>query len=311
MTTLPTYVIEPPDILIIRATNIVPKPPYRVQPLDALYIQASETLPDLPIRGAYGIEPDGNVNLGLAYGTVRVAGMTIEEAQEAIQKHLLKTLKETRVQVSLAQSRGLQQIQGDHLVRMDGTIGLGVYGSVYVTGMTLEQARLAIEMHLSQSLLEPEISLDVYAYNSKWYYVVLDRAGYGQTIVRLPITGRDTVLDAVSQMFGTFYMSSGKRIWLSRPNGKDPSKMQIFPVDWPALTQGGSPATNYQLLPGDRLFVQSNPLISVSNRMSQLFMPIERVMGITLLGAATVSSVEAIKSAGGAGGGAGGVGGFR
>ena len=47
---------------------------------------------------------------------------------------------------------------------MDGTIGLGVYGSVYVTGMTLEQARLAIEMHLSQSLLEPEISLDVYAY---------------------------------------------------------------------------------------------------------------------------------------------------
>jgi hypothetical protein len=61
--------IEPPDILIIRATNIVPKPPYRVQPLDALYIQASETLPDSSIRGAYGIEPDGNVNLGLAYGT--------------------------------------------------------------------------------------------------------------------------------------------------------------------------------------------------------------------------------------------------
>jgi hypothetical protein len=75
MTTLPPYVIEPPDILIIRATNIVPKPPYRVQPLDALYIQASETLPDSPIRGAYGIEPDGNVNLGLAYGTVRERGM--------------------------------------------------------------------------------------------------------------------------------------------------------------------------------------------------------------------------------------------
>ncbi|HWG42140.1 MAG TPA: polysaccharide biosynthesis/export family protein [Gemmataceae bacterium] len=309
MTTLPPYIIEPPDILIIRATNIVPKPPYRVQPLDALYIQADQTLPDLPIRGAYGIEPDGNVNLGLAYGTVRVAGMTIEEAQKAIQDHLLKTLKKTRVQVSLAQSRGMQQIQGDHIVRMDGTIGLGVYGSAYVTGMTIDQARKAIEEHLGKSLLAPEISLDVYAYNSKWYYIVVDRAGFGQTIMRLPITGRDTVLDAISQMFGTMYMSSNKHLWLARPNGKDPNDMQMFPINWPALTQGGSPATNYQLLPGDRLYVQSNPLMRANNRLNQFFAPIERVFGFTLLGAATASSVGQVGK--GTGSGAGGLGGFR
>ncbi|HEY7313480.1 MAG TPA: polysaccharide biosynthesis/export family protein [Gemmataceae bacterium] len=313
MTTLPPYVIEPPDILIIRATNIVPKPPYRIQPLDALYVQASDTLPDLPISGAYGIEPDGKINLGLAYGTVRVAEMTIEEAQTAIKEHLEKTLKKTRVQVSLASSRGLQQIQGDHLVRMDGTIGLGVYGSVYLTGMTLDQARRAIESHLSQTLLAPEISLDVYAYNSKWYYVIEDRGGLGQTIFRLPITGRDTVLDAMSQMFGTLAMSSNERIWLARPNGKDPGHMQMFPINWPALTQGGSPATNYQLLPGDRLFVQSNRLIALNNRLNQFFSPIERVFGFTLLGSATVGSVEStiLEFKNGTGGGVGGVGGFR
>jgi polysaccharide export outer membrane protein len=221
------------------------------------------------------------------------------------------TLKKTRVQVSLAQSRGMQQIQGDHLVRMDGTIGLGVYGSVYVTGMTLDQARRAIEAHLSQTLLEPEISLDVFAYNSKWYYIVMDRAGFGQTVVRLPITGRDTVLDAISQMFGTLYMSSNKKVWLARPNGADPHDMQVFPVNWPALTQGGSPATNYQLLPGDRLFVQSNPLMTANNRLNQFFAPIERVMGFTLLGAATVSSVENVGRGSGGGGGFGGFGGIR
>ncbi|HEY7426752.1 MAG TPA: polysaccharide biosynthesis/export family protein [Gemmataceae bacterium] len=315
MTSLPTYVIEPPDILIIRATNIVPKPPYRIQPLDSLYIQASQTLPDLPISGAFGIEPDGRVNLGIAYGTVRVAGMTIEEAQEAIQAHLLKTLTQTRVQVSLAQSRGLQQILGDHLVRMDGTIGLGVYGSVYVTGMTMEQARRAIEAHLGQTLLEPEISLDVYAYNSKWYYIVMDRAGFGQTVVRLPITGRDTVLDAVSQMFGTLAMSSDKHMWLARPNGADPKNMQLFPINWPALTQGGSPATNYQLMPGDRLFVKSNPLIAANNRLNQFFSPIERVLGFTLLSSATVGSVEntilEFKNGSGGGSGFGGTGTVR
>jgi polysaccharide export outer membrane protein len=162
-------------------------------------------------------------------------------------------------------------------------------------------------MHLSESLLEPEISLDVYAYNSKWYYIVADRAGLGQTVIRLPITGRDTVLDAISQMLGTLFMSSNKHIWLARPNGEDPHNMQVFPIDWAAITQGGSPATNYQLLPGDRLFVQSNRLLNANNRLNQLFTPIERVFGFTLLGAATVSSVKAIGSTGGAGG----IGGFR
>jgi polysaccharide export outer membrane protein len=292
MTTLPPYVIEPPDILLIRATNIVPKPPYRVQPLDALFIQAEPTLPDQPIRGAFGIEPDGKVNLGIAYGTVRVAGMTIEEAQAAIQDHLSKIIKGTKVQVSLAQSRGMQQIQGEHLVMMDGTIRLGTFGSVYVTGMTLDQARQAIETHLSQFLQSPEISLDVYAYNSKYYYVIMDRAGYGQTVVRLPITGKDTVLDAISWMFGTMYMSSNKHVWLARPNGDNPNHMQIFPVNWPAIAMGGSPATNYQLLPGDRLYVQSNPLVKTQNRLIQFLMPIETILGFTLLGNATVSGIE-------------------
>jgi polysaccharide export outer membrane protein len=200
----------------------------------------------------------------------------------------------------------MQQIQGDHLVRMDGTIGLGLYGGVFVAGMTIEQARRAIESHLSQFLQDPEISLDVYAYNSKWYYVILDRAGLGQTVYRLPITGRDTVLDAVSQVFGTGIVSSNRHFWLARPNGRDPNDMQIFPINWVALTQGGSPGTNYQLLPGDRVFVKANPFINLNNRLNQFFSPMERVLGFTLLGAATVSSVEAVgHPGGGVGGGAG------
>src|SRR5262249_20302890 len=36
--TLPEYVVEPPDILLIDAVRVVPKPPYRIEPLDVLYI---------------------------------------------------------------------------------------------------------------------------------------------------------------------------------------------------------------------------------------------------------------------------------
>jgi polysaccharide biosynthesis/export protein len=310
MTTLPTYVIEPPDILLITTMRVVPKPPYRIQTLDALLIQVSGTLPGEDIRGVYGVSPDGTVNLGLSYGVVNVVGMTIPEAEKAITAQLKGTLKNYQVLVSLSQARGMQQIQGDHLVRMDGTIGLGVYGSVYVAGLTLEQARTTIEQHLSKYMLEPEISIDIYSYNSKYYYIISDRAGYGATVIRLPITGKDTVLDAISMIYGLQFMSSQKHIWVARPNGQDPRKEQIFPVDWVALSKGGSPETNYQLMPGDRLFIQSNPLIALNNKMSIFFAPFERIFGITLLGSSTVqqinSTVQSIQQ-GAVGTGIGGV----
>lgn len=297
MTTLPPYVIEPPDILIITTMNVVPKPPYQVQPMDALFIQVTGTIKEKEIWGLYPIEPGGTINLGLGYGTVQVAGMTIEAAEKAVKEHLGKILKEPTVKVSLGQARARQQIQGDHLVRQDGTIGMGVYGSVYVTGMTIDQARQTIETHLSQFLLKPEISLDVYSYNSKWYYIIQDRAGWGQTVMRFPITGRDTVLDALTNMGGTWMMSSNKHLWLARPNGQNPKEMQLFPINWPALTQGGSPETNYQLLPGDRLYVRANPLNTLSMRIMQVIRPIEMTMGFGMLGfAATGEGNSVIRS---------------
>ena len=42
---------------------------------------------------------------------------------------------------------GEQVIDGQHLVRPDGTIGLGIHGNVFVTGMTLTEAKDAIHHH--------------------------------------------------------------------------------------------------------------------------------------------------------------------
>ena len=39
-------------------------------------------------------------------------------------------------------------VEGNSLVRPDGTIGLGVYGNVYVAGLTLDEARDAIANQL-------------------------------------------------------------------------------------------------------------------------------------------------------------------
>src|SRR6185437_2193564 len=153
MTTLPSYIIEPPDILFIDAIRIVPKPPYRIEPLDVLVIQVGETLPNQPVGTTpYPVSPDGTVNLGFSYGMVRVAGLTLEQAAQNIQQHLRRTLNNPTVSVALAQFRGVQQTRGEHLVQMDGCISLGSYGCVHVTGLTVSQAKCVVEKHLSRWL---------------------------------------------------------------------------------------------------------------------------------------------------------------
>jgi polysaccharide export outer membrane protein len=302
---LPPYTIEPPDVLLIDAVSVVPRPPYRIAPLDFLFIQSTRSYPNEPIAGLFGVEPEGRVNLGPSYGTVFVAGMTLEEAKAELEKKMQQIFKDARVAVSLAQSRALQQIRGEHLVGPDGSVTLGVYGSVAVTGMTLAEAKAAIEVHLGRVLLNPEISLSVSGYNSKVYYIVFDGGGYGQPMYRLPITGNETVLDALSQINGLPAVSSVKKIWVARPAPDDVAYCQVLPVDWQSITKGGSTATNYQILPGDRIHVKADDLISLDNSLAKIFSPLERIFGITLLGTETAKAIKFFNQGGGTSGGSG------
>jgi len=232
-TILPSYVIEPPDILLVDALHVVPKPPYHLRTLDVLNIRVQPVHPEAPIDGVYPVQAGGRVDLGFHYGSVSVGGLTVEEAQQKIHEHLRDYLAEPFVvSVTLADTAARQQIAGEHLVGPDGTIRLGAYGSVPVVGLTLSEAKAAIERHLSQFLEDPEVSVDVYAYNSKVYYVITQGAGLGDRVYRFPVTGNETVLDAISQINGLEQVSS-KRIWIARPT-RTPGKVQVLPVCWDA-----------------------------------------------------------------------------
>lgn len=286
-TVLPPYIIEPPDVLVIEAVHLVPKQPYRLRTNDALFIHVEGTLTEAPISQVYPVELGGVVRLGHPYGAVRVAGLTVDQAQEEITKHLKNYLREPVVSVSLAGFAGMQQIAGEHLVAPDGTVTLGSYGSVMVVGMTIAQAKQAIERHLSQFLEDPEISLNVYAYNSKVYYVVTQGAGLGDGVYRFPIKGNETVLDAISEINGLGAVSS-TRIWVARPTDV-PGQMQILPVKWEEITAQASASTNYQLMPGDRVFIAEDRLVAFDNKLAKITAPLERIMGFSLLGVGTTT----------------------
>lgn len=287
---LPEYIIEPPDILVIEALQLIPKSPYHVRSGDVLSVQVEGTLPDSPISGPYAIEPGGVLNLGAPYGLIKVGGLDVDAVQKLVHEHLLQHLRDPIATVSLLQMSGTQQIAGQHLVGPDGQVNLGSYGSVSVVGMTVPQAKAAIEAHLSLYLERPEIAVDIFAYNSKVYYIVSQGAGLGDTITRFPITGNETVLDALSNVNG-FSQVASKKMWVARPTPYT-NDVQILPVDWAAITAEGATATNYQLMPGDRLFIAEDKWVAFDTSLGKLLAPIERAMGFTLLGVNTASRLS-------------------
>jgi polysaccharide export outer membrane protein len=291
MTTLPPYDIAPPDILLVDAIRVVPRGTYVVSPTDELLIQATGTYPEYPIAGPYLVESDGTVNLGPVYGSVKVAGKSLNEARVAIDAHLRRSLTSPSVSVSLGATAGRQQISGEHLVAPDGTITLGSYGQVFVAGLTVMQAKKTIEAHLAQYLESPEVAVDMYAYNSKTFFVVLEGGGYGDMVYEFPYMGNETVLSSIAKVNGLQQVSS-KKIWVSRPAPDGTGCYQVLPVDWCAITKGGSTATNYQVLPGDRVFVQEDHWYSFDTWVGKVLSPFERVLGFTLLGTATVQAAK-------------------
>jgi polysaccharide biosynthesis/export protein len=290
MQPLPDYRIEPPDVISIEMLKMVPLPPYRAGIYDVLQIRAN-SLPDQPIDNYFMVEADGKVSLGPAYGSVKVAGMTIEEITAALNKSLGQWLRDPGAYVQLARVAGAQPVAGQYIVGPDGTINLRKYGRVAISGKTVAEARSAIEKQLAAYLQSPEVSVDVLAYNSKVFYIITQGAGIGDNVRRLPITGNETVLDAIAQVNGLSQVSS-KNIFVVRPLASHPEKPAILPVDWDAITRRGATATNYQVLPGDRIYIAEDPLVTRTNLIGKNTAPLERMLGIISLTTSTIRGLD-------------------
>jgi polysaccharide export outer membrane protein len=316
-TTLPDYIIEPPDVLSIEAISLIPKSPYKLRPLDAVTVIVDDVTPEANFSGQYIVQPNGTLQFlppgaSAALTAPELAelealpavGRTVEEVQQTVLAILLKRYNTPQVSVTLTQFGAQQQIIGEHLVAPDGKVNLGTYGRVRVVGMTIEEARAALQTHLSQYLEDPQIAVDILGYNSKVYYVITQGAGFGDQVAILPARGSETVLDAIGQIQG-LSSNQSTRMWIARPGTNDCAGDQILPVDWVAVTQRGDATTNYQLLPGDRLYVSEDKLVAVDTRLGKILAPMERIFGFTQLGVGTVQNIEFYEQQGrrGTGGG--------
>ena len=150
-------------------------------------------------------------------------------------------------------SQGVTTLEGEFLVGPDGTVKLGPNQTPFLAGLSLKQARQAVAATLGDGF---QVDLDVFQQNSKVFYLISDVDGTDQ-VHRIPITGNDHVLDALAHCPNADL--SQQNIWISRPSIQ-PATPAVIPVNWNAITREADPEQNYQLLPGDRLFVSSHPV---------------------------------------------------
>ena len=202
-------------------------------------------------------------------------------------------------------------ISGERLVRPDGKITLGFYGEVYVAGLTIPEVKEKIVLHLKKYLndnilglyeedpktgkpipVDPKdtdrVFVDVTAYNSKNYYVLGDVGAPG----KLPITGNETVLDAIQYAGGLMPTAAPQNIRLVRPAPPGACCEQLLPVNIAAITSGGDPTTNYQLMPGDRIVVYRDPIVRTTIFLDRIAAPFQTVLNSVLQSAFTIRSVQ-------------------
>jgi polysaccharide biosynthesis/export protein len=229
-TSLPGYVVEPPDLV---------------------QIEVLEALPGRPITGERLVRPDGKISLGF-YGDLYVAGLTTDEIKEKVVIHLRKFIT-------------------------DAALGLVEYdenGQIWPT----------------PPIDSDRVFVDVTSYNSKVYYIQGDVVQPG----RLPITGNETVLDALTFAGGLLPTAAVQDIRLVRPAPPGACCAQVLPVNYAAIVNAGDTTTNYQLLPGDRLVVYRDPIERTGDFLARLARPFQITLGAIQSYAFAARSVKSI-----------------
>ena len=212
-----------------RICSVEPKsgPAPVVEPTDLIIVEVLEALPGRPISGERLVRPDGTISLGF-YGDVHVAGLTLPEIKEKIVLHLGKFLDDDALP-------GLIRLDNHAEPLLDPSTGKPM----------MKDARDAdnVFVDMTASAQQPG---------------VLRGRGCLLSEPFLPYTGHDTVLDVIHYVGGIMPSAERSKIVLIRSFPKG-SPVKFLPIDYEEITMGTDSTTNYQLLPGDRLVVPSQP----------------------------------------------------
>ena len=159
------------------------------------------------------------------------------------------------------------RLPADQPVQPDGTISLGRYGRVQVSGRTIPQIRGLVEAAIATEDGDKaeKVVIRLVDWKSKVFYVMGEVNSPGA----YPMTGGETVLDAIVAAGDITRRANRHQIILSRPTGPCDQRF-VLPICYDNIIQLGDSSSNYQIQPGDRIFI---PGINFCDDVVQSILP--------------------------------------
>ena len=167
------------------------------------------------------------------------------------------------------------RLPGDQTVQQDGTIELGQYGRLQVMGRSAEEIQSQVSSMISgiesakherkialasyqgdsnraESDVDYGVAVRLVNQDSALYYVMGEVNSPGS----YSLVGHETVLDAIIAAGGLSDRANDHKIIVTRPQLPGEPRV-VLPACYQQILQLGDVSTNYQLLPGDRIYVPS------------------------------------------------------
>ena len=239
---------------------------------DTIFIEAVNFDATIRLPGDQVIKPDGTVSIG-EFGSYEAANKTIAQIQTEVQSVIDRQLRQDmEIQFAKEESeRRLRQATeanfSDGLLadRMDldgDSDELDFEDDEVSADSATDQAkqeqvraterRRQLDKRIDERLRQNQVSARLVNWDSKRIYVLgeVNSPGY------YPYTGNQTTLDALVEAGGLTTKANGHQIIVSRPTPCGSCRI-VMKFCYDQVVQLGDTSTNYQLLPGDRVFVPS------------------------------------------------------
>lgn len=173
-------------------------------------------------------------------------------------------------------------IEREVTVRPDGRISLDLIGDVAVEGRTIAEVRADIAERIRRFIVSPTVSVDLTESRSRRFYVF----GQVRRPGSFPLVGRVTAVEALAEAGGgnLFASMNGSRLSRASEDGG------AYPVRFNDIMQRADAATNYELMPGDVIWVPPSLSARIGFALQRALFPISAIFGVGREGAGTASA---------------------
>ena len=225
---------------------------YLVSVGDTLFVETVNFDASIRLPGDQTVKPDGTISLG-QFGNIHVVDRSIEEIEFDVQTRIAD-------QIRAELQKRFEEQSTEEVESSVKTIASRIDRSLTANGTNVlrqdEDPQEQLQREIEEKIRENQVTVRLINWDSKRYYILGEVNSPGS----YAFTGSDTVLDGILEAGGLTSRANRHQILISRPTDCGSCRI-VATVCYDQIVQLGDASTNYQLQPGDRVFVSSLSLL--------------------------------------------------